>query len=53
MKGLKTLKCMLAMVFMCLCLAFAAAPAMEAHAATQTEQVAEGSADTQSAGGDE
>ncbi len=53
MKGLKTLKCMLAMVFMCLCLTFAAVPAMEVHAATQTEQVAEGAADTQSSSTDE
>ena len=35
------------MVMMCLCLTFAAAPAMEIHAATQTEQPAEGTSDTQ------
>lgn len=53
MKGFRNLKSILAMVMMCLCLTFAAAPAMEIHAATQTEQPAEGTSDTQSTSGDE
>ena len=54
MKGLKTLKRMLAMGLLCLCLTFATVPAMEVHAATQTEQAAEGGAtESQSASSDE
>lgn len=42
MKGIQTLKRGLAMIAMCLCLTFAAVPAMETYAASQTEtQVAE------------
>ncbi len=54
MKGIQTLKCGLAMIAMCLCLTFAAVPAMETYAASQTEtQVAEGTATAETTGGDE
>lgn len=51
MKRLQTFKQVLAMLIMCLCLTFTAAPAMEAYAVTENQVVE--TATTESAGSDE